>query len=39
MPLQPDSTPKEDFAYFFGLAICLLVVMVVGIPVVVAFFG
>ena len=32
MPLQPDSTPEEDGAYILGLAICLLVVLVLGVP-------
>lgn len=39
MPLQKDSTPEEDQAYFLGLAICLLVALVLGVPTVVAFFG
>lgn len=38
MPLQKDSTPEEDAAYFFALSICLLVVLVLGVPIVVAFF-
>lgn len=39
MPLRRDSTPEEDEAYFLGLTICLLVILVLGVPITVAFFG
>lgn len=39
MPLQPDSTPEEDAAYFLALSICLLIVLVMGVPLTVAFFS
>lgn len=38
MPLQKDSTPEEDEAYFVAMAVCLLVVLVLGVPIVVAYF-
>lgn len=38
MPLQPDSTPEEDEAYFVALSICLLVILVLGVPIAVAYF-
>lgn len=39
MPLQKNSTPEEDFSYFLALSICLLVGLVLGVPIAVAFFS
>ena len=39
MPLQPDSTPQEEQVYFVALSFCLLVVLVLGVPLIVAYFG